>query len=418
MSNASSPVDGYLRTAASRLKLGDDELAVLLAPERIVEVTVPLERQGKIELFHGYRVQHSSRRGPYKGGLRYHPDVDLSEARLLASLMTWKNAVLDLPLGGGKGGIGVDPATLSSAELEQLTRAFTRRIAPVIGPEQDIPAPDVNTNPQIMDWIRDEYEGVVGHSALGVVTGKPLEAGGSAGREQATGEGGVTVLLQTLKKLGRAPTGMRVAVQGFGNVGAHLALALEREGFTVVAVSDSVGGIYHPEGLHVKETYHAIRWGGETLQKTCYCAPGGCSLEDCQVLTNQDLLELNVDILAPAAIDNQLTKANAARIKAPIILEMANNPTTPEANEILEQDGHLLIPDILANAGGVTVSYFEWLQNNNNEHWSEADVLAKLRERMATATETIWERKEHEGVSFRQAAFLIALERVQAAALR
>ena len=266
-----------------------------------------------------------------------------------------------------------------------------------------------------MTWIRDEYEKVVGHLAPGVVTGKPLEAGGSAGREQATGEGGVTVLLQVLEKLGKKPQGLKVAVQGFGNVGAHLALALEREGFLVIALADSHGGIYHPEGLHVEETYQAIHWRSEDLQHTCYCKPGGCSLEDCKTLTNEELLELEVDILAPSAIDNQLTKENAEKIKAPIILEMANNPTTPEANEILEKAGHLLIPDILANAGGVTVSYFEWLQNEADEHWSEEKVLAKLRDKMIAATDEIWARKEKDQVSFRLAAFLVALERVRAA---
>lgn len=406
-------VDHYLKAAARHLGLAADELAVLSTPERTVEVTIPLERGGKTSLYHGYRIQHSSRRGPYKGGLRYHPDIDMHEARLLASLMTWKNGVLDLPLGGGKGGIAVDPTGLSKEELEALTRAFTRRIAAVIGPEQDIPAPDVNTNPETMAWIRDEYEKVLGKPAPGVVTGKPVEAGGSAGREQATGEGGVTVLLEVLKNLGKKPENLQVAVQGFGNVGAHLALALEREGFRVVALSDSHGGIYHPKGLHIEETYQAIHWRSEDLQHTCYCTPGGCSLEDCRALTNAELLELEVDILAPAAIDNQLTKENAQRIKAPIILEMANNPTTVEADEILTERGQLLVPDILANAGGVTVSYFEWLQNQRGETWPEVEVLQQLRDQMTKATQVVWERHERAGVSLRLAAFLIALERVR-----
>ncbi|MBI4175120.1 Glu/Leu/Phe/Val dehydrogenase, partial [Candidatus Berkelbacteria bacterium] len=298
------PFSRYLREAADKLSLPDDEIAGLLRPERIVEVSVPLRRAGKLELYHGYRVQHSSQRGPYKGGLRYHPAVDMDEIITLASLMTWKNAVANLPLGGAKGGIGVDPKQLSPTELEALTRAFTRRIADVIGPDKDIPAPDVNTNPQIMDWLRDEYEQIVGQAAPGVVTGKPLERGGSAGRVEATGRGGQIVLDTIVKKLGRAPTDLTVAIQGFGNVGVHLALALESAGYQVVALSDSTGGIYHPEGLRIEETYQAIHWRDEQLQKTCYCAPGSCKLDDCRMVSNEELLELDVDILAPAAIDN------------------------------------------------------------------------------------------------------------------
>lgn len=405
-SSPSTPND-YLRFAALKLGLDDTLLASLTAPERTVIVSLPLKRtNGSIELLTGYRVQHSSRRGPYKGGLRYHPAVDLEEVTDLASLMTWKNAVVDLPLGGGKGGIAVDPKTLSETELERLTRLFTRRIADVIGPDRDIPAPDVNTDGQVMAWIRDEYETIIGHSSPGVITGKPVNQGGSEGRDLATGAGGVIVTEKLLEAWGEKIEGKTVAIQGLGNVASFYGSWIRERGAKVVALSNSRGGLMNPSGMDVQAIEEAIyakkqSWG--ELQG----AHAGSRL-----MTNDELLTLKVDLLVPAALGGVLTKDNALAIQAKWIVEMANQPTTPEANSILARRSIPVIPDILANAGGVTVSYFEWLQNQAHEHWTEDEVVKKLRTTMLEASQTVWETAQKHDCTLRQAAYVVALDRV------
>lgn len=412
MTQETISTDIYLKAAAKKLKVDSEKLAMFAVPERVIEVAVPITKGGKKQIYFGYRIQHSNILGPYKGGLRFHPEVDLTEVRILSSLMTWKNSLVGLPFGGAKGGIAIDPSTLNEKELEELTRAFTRQIADVIGPQKDIPAPDVNTTAQIMGWIRNEYEKIVGHKAPGVVTGKAIEDGGSQGRSAATGEGGVAVLKNIVEHMNLDPSKLTVAIQGFGNVGSFLAVGLEREGFQIQAISDAEGAITHKKGLNAWETFEEIHKNRHKLADTCRCKPGKCCLDDCRKLSNADLLESDVDILIPAAVDRQITENNAHKIKAKIVLEMANNPITPEADTILKERGIVIIPDILANAGGVTVSYFEWLQNNNNERWSEEKVLNELREYMAKATEKVIRAAKKYNCDYRTASYIIALERI------
>lgn len=386
-------------------------IETLKKPERIITVFLPVKMDdGSIKFFEGFRVQHNSSRGPYKGGIRYHPQVTLDEVKALSFWMTIKNAVADLPLGGGKGGIIVDPKTLSLKELEQLSRAYGRSIASCIGPYTDIPAPDMNTNGQIMRWLSEEYSlhlkrqkiKYTRGEQLGTYTGKPLNFGGSQGREQATGMGGVYSLLAAIKqlKLQAKNSTMTVAIQGFGNVGYFVADHLAKNGFLVVAVSDSKGGIYNLKGLDIKKEMAYKKTHGE-LNKLAN-----------QFVTNQHLLELPVGILVPAALENQITKENANKVKAKLILEMANGPTTPEADEILYKQGTTVIPDVLANGGGVTVSYFEHLQNLKNQKWSLEKVNQKLKLQISKATgEVIKTAKKHK-VSLRTGAFILALERI------
>lgn len=377
----------------------------LAHPDRIVEVSLPLLRDdGSVAVYQGYRVQHNNIRGPYKGGLRYHPAVDLDEAKALAFWMTIKNAVVDVPFGGGKGGIAVDPNALSERELERLTRAFTRAIAPVIGPLVDVPAPDVNTNSRTMSWIADEYAKVAGHPEPAVVTGKPVTLGGSEGRTEATGEGGAAVLKCVLEKRG-VRGNKTVAIQGYGNVGSHLARALIRDGFTLVAVSDSKGGIYNPAGFTDLDIIDS------TKRATGRLASAGAT-----EITPSELLTLPVDIVVPAALENAITEENAARIQAAFVLEMANGPTTREADALLASRGVIVIPDVLANAGGVCVSYYEWLQNRSSERWSKDDVLTKLRAQMTRATDAVLTHEEESGRSLRECAYQLALTRIAAAA--
>jgi len=401
----------YLARAGKLLKINRDILNELLTPERVFEVSLPLKRRGRTETFFGYRIQHSSILGPYKGGLRYHPDVNLDEINTLAQLMTWKNALLGLPFGGAKGGITINPNDFSSLELEKITCIFTDRIADAIGPDKDIPAPDVNTNAQIMGWMRAEYEKIVGHSAPGIVTGKALDNDGSAGREQSTGEGGAIVLNKIVRRLHLNPKNLKVAIQGFGNVGAHIAIALERYGYKLEAFSDINGGLKHTGGLNAKSTYDAVH-NKTNLQNTCYCAPGNCRPQDCLRISNQEVLESDVDVLIPAALGNQITQDNARNIKAKIIIEMANNPITPKADTVLRRRHKVVIPDILANAGGVTVSYFEWLQNQKNQRWSQQKVLRMLEQKMITAAEEVWKASRKYRIDLRQAAYVVALKRI------
>lgn len=392
-------------------------LSLLSLPQRIIDVNVPLLLDdGSLKIFHGYRVQYNNWRGPYKGGIRFHPQVDLDEVKALALWMMIKCAVVDIPFGGGKGGVVVDPKKLSERELERLSRGYVRAIADVIGPELDVPAPDVNTNAKIMGWMVDEYmKGKHDEKLRATFTGKAIKDGGSEGREEATGLGGVYVLQSVLKKLRFSPK--TVAVQGFGNVGYNVTkflveagLPAGRQGFKVIAVSDSRGGIHVPDGVNPELTLECKKKNGYLAG--CYCSGSVCDLSKGRPILQEALLELPVDILVPAALENVITKENASKIKAKIILEMANGPTTPDADEILQKRGVVVIPDVLANSGGVTVSGFEWEQNMKGEHWSKDEVNTKLKKSMEKATDAVWKASQRLNVTLRAAAFSVALERI------
>jgi len=391
--------------AADRLDLDPGLRAVLRECERELVVSVPVRMDdGSVKVFAGYRVQHNLGRGPSKGGIRYHQNVTINEVRALAMWMTWKCAVVGIPYGGGKGGVRVDPKLLSKRELEGLTRRYTTEISVLIGPERDIPAPDMNTNAQTMAWIMDTYSMHVGYTVPGVVTGKPISLGGSEGRVEATGRGGVVTIVEAARHLGLEMAAATVAFQGFGNAGAAAASLIAGLGARVVAVSDSLGGIHRPEGLDVK----AVRaWKAE--HGTVVGFPGS------QPISNAALLELDVDILGPAALESQITAHNAERVRPRILAELANGPTTPEADIILARNGVLVIPDILCNAGGVTVSYFEWVQDLNRDQWSEAIVNSKLTEIMVKAFDEVLQMAAREDVDMRLAAYLLAVDRVASA---
>src|SRR3989338_6601928 len=351
-----------MRKAAQLMKLDPHIETHLSHPQRIFEVSLPIHMDnGAVQIFRGFRIQHNNARGPYKGGIRFHPQVDMEEVKALAMWMTVKCAVVGIPLGGAKGGVVVDPKELSERELEALSRGYIRAVEPIVGPEKDIPAPDVYTNPQIMAWMADEFSTIHGRNRLGVVTGKPLELGGSEGRGEATSQGGVYVLLEALTGLNMKPSETRVAIQGFGNAGANVAHLLEEQGFKIVGVSDSKGALYCPGGIHPKEAIACKREKGHVGE--CFVAgieyDATQSLAEgaaCHMVTNEELLESDCDVLVLSALENQVTKNNADKIKAKVILELANGPTTPEADEILKEKGVIVLPDILANAGGVTVS--------------------------------------------------------------
>ncbi len=408
-----------LRNTAARVKADPLLLARLEHPDRIVEVSVlVMMDDGAIRVFQGFRVQHNNIRGPYKGGLRYHPHVDMDEVKALAFWMTMKNAVVDVPFGGGKGGICVDPKSLSEAELERLTREFTRKLFPVIGPEIDVPAPDVNTNAKIMEWIADEYAKLAGRDTPAVVTGKPVEHGGSEGRTEATGLGGSFALLSILRALGKEPKGLTVAIQGFGNVGSFLAEYLHDAGLSIVALSDSKGGIYVPGGIPDIAQVLKCKEGKGQLAG-CYCIGSVCDIDNKYALKGKDIspeevLTLPVDIIVPAALEDAITQDNAGKIQARIVLEMANGPTTFEADGALRRRGITVIPDILANAGGVAVSYFEWYQNVHGERWKKQEVFDKLREKMERAANDVHDASVKHRVSLREAAYIVALKRLSA----
>jgi glutamate dehydrogenase (NAD(P)+) len=392
----------YFKQAAERLGLDDGMRAILSTPKRILTVSIPVKMDdGTYKVFIGHRVAHNMSRGPAKGGIRFHPDVSLDEVKALASWMTWKCACLGLPFGGGKGGVEVDPHKLSLNERERLTRRYTSEILPFIGPDQDIPAPDVYTDPQIMAWIMDTYSMTRGTTSLGVVTGKPLALGGSKGRDKATARGVQFVLREACKGLKMSIKGASVAIQGYGNAGSHLATLLHAEGARIVAVSDSKGGVHHPKGLDPAKL-QALKADGESLKTF----PTG------KAITNKQLLELPVDILVPAALENQITSVNAARIRAKIVAEAANGPTTPLADEILFKRGRTVIPDILANAGGVTVSYFEWVQDFSSFFWDEDEVDRRLEVYMKRAYTSVAETAEKHKCSLRGGAYVLAVDRV------
>lgn len=395
MPNAFENALNQIKRAADVGDVSQDLLTLISSPKREVRVSIPVRMDdGALKIFEGYRVQHNDWRGPYKGGIRYHQDVDLDEVKALATWMTFKTAVAGIPMGGGKGGVTVNPKELSEEEKERLTRGWVRAMSGVIGEEVDVPAPDVNTRPAEMAWIADEH----GHP--GVVTGKPIEAGGSEGRGTATAQGGWYVLHAIAEQLG-VKEGARIAVQGFGNAGRTFAKIASDAGMKVVAVSDSRGAIYAEGGLDIAAV---------EAHKDATRAVSG--FEGSQDITNEEILAIDCDILVPAALENVLTKENAANVKAKLILELANGPTTPDADDILFQNGVTVIPDILANSGGVTVSCFEWEQNMKEEKWTAADVDAKLTTAMTDAAKAVWERKEKFGTDMRRAAFLLALERL------
>ncbi len=420
MSQSNNPwerAQGLLKAAASRVDLHPLDIARLENPDRTIEVSLPIKMDdGSVKVFKGFRVQHNNIRGPYKGGLRYHPKVDMDEVKALAFWMTMKNAVVEVPFGGGKGGIIVDPKKLSEKELERLTRAFARALAPAIGPHTDVPAPDVNTNGRVMAWFRDAYEKEVGKKAPAVVTGKPIEHGGSQGRTEATGLGGFYALQMYLEKIGKDPKGMTVAIQGFGNVGSYLAEYLQAAGMKIVALSDSKGGIYIPSGIEdLKAVEECKKKSGHLAG--CYCIGSVCDLSNMEKLGGRDIspdeaLTLPVDIVVPAALENSITEKNAGDIKASIVLEMANGPTTAAADVILNTRKITVIPDILANAGGVAVSYFEWFQNIERRKWKKEDVFKKLRTKMRAATKAVLESSQKHKVTLREAAYIVALRRL------
>ena len=394
-------VNWFFDRAADHVGLDDEMRAVFRSSYRELTVQVPLRRDdGALEVLTGYRVQHNGARGPYKGGVRYHPDADLDEVRALASLMTWKTAVVEIPYGGAKGGVQCDPTTMSVGEKERLTRRFTGTISYVLGVNRDIPAPDVNTDAQTMAWMMDAYSSRYGYTPA-IVTGKPVELGGSLGREAATGRGVVYCLAEAARDLGIDLEGARVAVQGFGNVGSWAARLVGELGCTVVAVSDVRGGAYAEHGLNVMAAYDWARESGSVV-----------GLKGTEQITNEELLELDVDVLVPAALDRVVREDNADRINARVVVEGANHPVTPAADEILHERGVVVVPDILANAGGVTVSYFEWVQNIQQFRWEEDHVNAELRKVMAKAWQNVHGRSTVDGIPLRLAAFAIAVEKV------
>lgn len=392
-----------LDEAAGILELDQATHDMLRWPMRELKFTVPVGMDdGSVQVFHGYRVQYNDARGPAKGGLRFHPQETIDTVRALAAWMTWKTAVVDIPLGGGKGGVTCNPKEMSQAELERVSRGYVRRVAYFIGPEIDVPAPDVYTNPQVMAWMRDEYEAIMGHQAPGIITGKPIELGGSQGRHDATARGGIYTIREAARALDIDLEDAAAAVQGYGNAGffGHK-LGADLLGLRIIAASDSRGGILNLAGLdHQKldawklETGSVINFPGSTP------------------ISNQDLLELDVTVLMPAALENVITAANADRVKARIVAELANGPTTPEADHILYQNGVYVIPDFLCNAGGVTVSYFEQVQNAYNYYWTEDEVHQRLDARMTQAFHAVHQMAQRQRVHNRLAAYLVAVDRV------
>jgi len=390
--------------AAELLSLDPGIYRVLRMPEKQLIVSVPIQRDdGEIEVFTGYRVIHNTSRGPGKGGLRFDMRVTLDEVKALAAWMTWKCAVVNIPFGGAKGGVVCDPTKLSIGELERITRRFTAALLDELGPESDIPAPDVNTNERVMAWIMDTYSMHQRHPVTAVVTGKPVEMGGSLGRREATGRGCMIATKEALKYLGLPLRGTKVAVQGFGNVGSIAAQLLEREGLTVVAVSDVSGAIYNPNGIYVEG---AIEWVREHRYLEGY--------RGAEPIPPEELITLDVDVLLPAAVENAITRKNAAGVRAKVICEGANGPTTAGADRILEERGVFVIPDILANSGGVTVSYFEWVQDRMGYFWDEPTVIERLERVMTRAFHDVLSVAERHSVSLRVAAYLLAIERVAA----
>ena len=400
-----------LDKAARFAKIAPETIEKLKLPKSSLEVSIPVRMDdGSLQIFTGYRVHHNNLRGPTKGGIRFHPQVSLDEVKSLAFWMTIKCAVVGIPYGGGKGGVIVDPKHLSRLELERLSRTYIAQIADFIGPNIDIPAPDVYTNAMIMGWMMDEYSKIVRQLSPAVITGKPIPLGGSLGRDDATARGGYYCLKQLEADRHWDPKSIRVAVQGFGNAGQHIAEMLYQDGYKVVAVSDSKGGIYRPEGLDIPSVIHFKNTAKEL--QAVYCENSVCQVVEATRLSNEELLELDVDILVPAALENQITEKNAAKVKASVILELANGPTTIEADAIIQEKGGLVIPDILGNAGGVTVSYFEWVQNREGYYWDLDVVHARLKTIMLREFKNVYHLMSLHNIDMRTAAYTHALNRL------
>jgi len=413
MSNASLLADASTRldNALKYVKISEDAIARLQYPKASVSVSIPLRLDdGSLQIFRGYRVRYDDTRGPAKGGVRYHPNVSLDEVESLAFWMTFKCALMNLPYGGAKGGMSLNPKSLSKHELERISRSYIDAIADFIGPDVDILAPDMYTNATIMGWMMDQYSIIRRQITPGVVTGKPISMGGSQGRETATSVGAFQVINTLLAKFDQSPKKTTVAVQGFGNVGAMLAQLLSQVGYRVVAVSDSQGGIYAAQGLDIP-SIRRYKMSSRSLQAV-YCESSVCNIVEHDVISNADLLTLDVDVLIPAALEKQITVENAERIKAKYIFEVANGPITSEADAILEKKGIQVFPDILVNAGGVTVSYFEWVQNRSGLYWTSEEVNQNLKERITVETEKTWSIAQEFGVSMRTASYIHALNRL------
>jgi glutamate dehydrogenase/leucine dehydrogenase len=405
MKNINNPFKNVMQQLEKVSQIADlnQELVLKLKePNRFIQANLPVRMDnGELKFFTAYRVQYDNSRGPYKGGIRFHPDVNLDEIKTLAFLMAIKCSVVDIPMGGGKGGATVNPKELSAKEIENLSRAWARAFADVIGPKKDVPAPDVYTNSQIMDWMEDEYSQIIGKKTLAVITGKSLENGGSLGRDKATGLGAFYVLESLLSKLS-LENSLKIAVQGFGNAGGIFTDFVKEVGHQIVAVSDSRGGTFNENGLDI-----------EALKKHKQETGSVQNFPGAENISNEELLELSVDVLALAALENQVVKENAENIKAKVVLEIANGPVSKEADEILEIKGIIIVPDILANAGGVMVSYFEWFQNMNNEKWELEKVNGKLKEKMNKAFDEVWEISKKYEANLRMSAFISALQRIE-----
>ena len=391
-----------LKKAIDVLKMGDDVYEILKNVNEYLEVSIPVRMDdGKIRVFKGYRAHHNNMRGPYKGGIRFHPDVNISEVKALASWMTWKCSVVGIPYGGAKGGVVCNPKEMSDTELERLSRGYIRAIGDFIGPKKDIPAPDVYTTPKIMSWMMDEFSKRKGYNAPGVITGKPVDAFGSEGRDEATGLGLYVITRELLKYRKIDPKKMKAVIQGYGNLGHVVADQYDKMGIRVIAASDSKGGIYNPDGIRPADIMAQKDKTGSVV-----------GLKGTKQITNEELFTLKCDILVPCALENVITKENAPKIQAKFIIEGANGPTTPEADEILFRKGVTIVPDILANAGGVTVSYFEWVQNNMNYYWSKEEVNEKLDKLMKKAFKGVAELKDKHKVDMRTAAYILSVKRV------
>lgn len=395
-----------LDSAAKMLGLVENDYVILKYPERELKVSVPVEMDdGSIKVFEGYRVQHSSSRGPCKGGIRYHQDVDIDEVKALSAWMSFKCAVVNIPYGGAKGAIKVDPKQLSKAELKRLTRRYTAMILPLIGPEKDIPAPDVNTNAEIMGWIMDTYSMFKGYTVPGVVTGKPIDIGGSLGRGEATGRGVMFVTKEILHRMGMPILSTRVAVQGFGNVGGTAAKLMYREGFKIIAISDVTGGLFCKTGLNIDSILEFLKKNNGKMLID-YDEAGVTHI------SNEELLTIDTDVLVPAAMENQINEKIAPLIKAKIVIEAANGPTTIEGDKILEKAGKIVVPDILANAGGVVVSYFEWVQNIQSLMWDEDEVNRTLEKIMIRSFNEVWDKSKEKETTLRMGAYMVAIARI------
>ena len=400
-----------LEPALKYAEVSEEIITELQFPKSSLSVSIPVRLDdGSLKMFQGYRVRYNDNRGPTKGGIRYHPQVSLDEVESLAFWMTFKCALMNLPYGGGKGGITVNARSLSKGELERLSRGYISAIADFIGPDKDIPAPDMYTNATIMGWMMDQYSTIKRQITPGVVTGKPISMGGSQGRETSTSVGAFQAINTLLGKFDQTPQKTTVAIQGFGNVGATLAQLLSQVGYRVVAVSDSQGGIYSSKGLDIP-SIRRYKFANQGLQAV-YCESSVCNIVEHEVISNADLLKLDVDVLIPAALENQITSDNANQIQAKYIFEVANGPTTPEADAILEEKGCYVFPDILVNAGGVTVSYFEWVQNRGGYYWTAEEVNQRLKERMNIETEQTWSISQEFSVSMRTAGYIHALNRL------